>query len=116
MTPDEIKQIIETIEQTDDSNALYVVISVLVVLAPVLVWAIRIILKNSIEDIVDKGVTPQIELLEKTFKRDREANEQMFNIMEMHIDELRHVKFQQTEMSKRIEANETNIETLKNAG
>lgn len=113
MTPEEIKQIAETIENSSDSSGLYIVISILIVLAPVLIWAIRIVLKNTVEEIVDKGVTPQIDLLEKTFKRDQEANEQMFNIMEMHIDELRHVKIEQEEMKRRIGANQDQIQEMK---
>ncbi len=113
MTPEDIKQVVDAVASSGDNTLVYVLTSIAAVLVPVIIWASKIVFKKTIDQVVDEAITPQIELLEKTFERDNKAQEQMFSIMEMHIEELRHVKFEQEEIKRKVKINEEDIERIR---
>jgi len=113
MTPEDVQYITDLVSKEENNTVLYVIISLFVVLTPVVIWAAKIIFKKTVDQVVDEAIKPQIELLEKTFERDNKANEQMFSIMEMHIDELRHIKFEVESNKKEISSNKEDIRRLK---
>jgi len=109
MTPAELEQLSIVLKNESDPNTVWIIISVLILLTPVIIWAIRIIFRNTVKDIVNDAIKPQIELLEKTFDQNKKQADQMFSIMEMHIDELSHIKNEQREIKTKVESNEKNI-------
>jgi len=109
MTPSELEQLSIVLKNESDPNTVWIIVSVLILLTPIIIWAVRIIFRNTVKDIVEDSITPQIELLEKTFEQNRMQAGQMFSIMEMHIDELSHVKNEQREIKTKVESNEKNI-------
>ena len=102
MTPSEVEQIADAIKEADNSNTIYVVVSILIVLLPILLWAGRIIFKKTISQVVEDSVQPQVDLVKELVDVRHQENQQLFNIMEMHIDELRHVKLEQNEIKERV--------------
>jgi len=109
MTPAELEQLSIVLKNEYDSSTVWIIVSVLILLTPVIIWAVRIIFRNTVKDIVEDSITPQIELLEKTFDQNRKQSDQMFSIMEMHIDELSHVKEEQRLIKTKVDSNEKNI-------
>lgn len=109
MTPTELQDLAQILKDDSNPHTVWIIVSVLVFLTPVIIWAVRIIFRNTVKDIVEDSVKPQIELLNKTFKQNKDQSEQMFRIMELHIDELIHVKQEQIEIKSRVKKNEENI-------
>lgn len=103
MKPEQVELLVNAIEHENNSTWLYVLISLLVILGPLLIWAVRIVFRASISDLINKSIKPQIELLEESFETNKKANTQMFTIMEMHIEELRHIKENVTKNTEEIE-------------
>ena len=102
MSPEELKEITEALNNADNSETIYVITSVLIVLIPVLLWAGKIIFKKTLSQVVKESVEPQIDVVKDLIEVRKKENEQMFKIMEMHIDELRRVKFEQNEIKERV--------------
>lgn len=109
MTPSELEQLSIVLKNESNPNTVWIIVSVLILLTPVIIWAVRIIFRNTVKDIVEDSVKPQIELLEKTFEQNRKQADQMFSIMEMHIDELSHIKNEQKDIKMKVDNNEKNI-------
>jgi len=102
MTPTEVEQIASAIKEADNSNTMYVIVSILIVLLPTLLWAGRIIFKKTISQVVEDSVQPQFNLVKELVDVRHQENKQLFDVMEMHIDELRHIKLEQNEIKERV--------------
>jgi len=102
MTPTEVEQIASAIKEADNSNTMYVIVSILIVLLPSLLWAGRVIFKKTISQVVEDSVKPQVNLVKELVNVRHQENQQLFDIMEMHIDELRHVKLEQNHIKERV--------------
>jgi len=110
MTPQEIELLLnslgETLKTEESSNGpIYVFISVIVTVAPFVFRYFKKIFVSSIEKVMEIHV---------------ERMNEMFRIMEMHIDELSHVKIEIEEqkekhniLDKKVEVNKTLIQSIK---
>jgi predicted esterase YcpF (UPF0227 family) len=114
MEPQEIKNIIDELNKTENWNFVYFCLAIFSALAPLLVWATRITFKRTISQIVDKTIAPQMELVKEVINQGKTESDQMFRIMEMHIDELRHIKIEQEEIKRRVNKNSKDIKEIKN--
>lgn len=100
MTATEIEQIANAVKGAaeQDQGLLYILISVLIAAGPVAVRYLRNGFKKEVESVVEKTIEPIKDLI----KARHEENEKMFTIMQLHIDELTHVKKVQQDHSERI--------------
>jgi len=109
MTPEEIEILLnslgETLKTEESSNGPNVFISVIVTVAPFVFRYFKKIFVSSIEKVMEIHV---------------ERMNEMFRIMEMHIDELSHVKIEIEEqkekhniLDKKVEVNKTLIQSIK---
>lgn len=102
MKPEEIEQIVEAIEKADNSNIIYVSVSILVALIPVFLWVGKMVFKKTIAQVVEDSVQPQVDLVKDIVQSNRKDNDNLYRIMEMHIDELRHIKVEQEGIKQRV--------------
>ena len=116
MTPQQIEELIKALDKSDSGNdILYVLLSVfLFVVVPVLLWAMKIITKNTVNKVVTKAVedstkavtksvNPKISLMQDLLtQRERETEKRFL----LHIEEIRYL----TKMSRRTESKLDDIE------
>jgi len=115
MTPEEIELLAKTIENASeqDNSLTYVVLSGVALFAPIMALIQRFSIKKAVSKVIEDSVKPQIKIIEKMNKATEKSTEQMFAVMEMHIDELRHMKFEHEDIKKKVSSNTNEINKLK---
>ena len=100
MTAEELQKLGDAVHEAsnDGSGPIWVLLSVMIAAAPIIVRYLKKAGVKAVTDVVQKTVEPIKELIETRHKE----NERMYTIMEMHIDELKEVKVKQGEHSERI--------------
>jgi len=116
MTAAEIELLANTIEEAtrQDNSLIYVVISIVTLIAPMMALIQKYSLKKTTSKLIRETVTPQIDLIKRMNEASDKSNTQMFAIMEMHIEELRHVKSEHEIIKKKVSHNTDEIRKLKN--
>jgi len=89
--------------------------AILLLIIPALAWVTRKLWAGAITKVITDAMKPQMDLFEKKMDQDQEYNVKMFEVMNMHIEELVHFKEKHEELEKKVEGNTNEIEKLKNA-
>jgi len=89
--------------------------AILLLVIPALAWVTRKLWASAITKVITDAMKPQMDLFEKKMDQDQEYNKKMFEVMNMHIEELVSVKDKQEQLEEKVKENTTEIDKLKNA-
>ncbi len=114
MKPEEVEQIAEAIGSNNNSDLIYGLIGLIVLIAPLLMWLGKNIMKKVVDQVVTDTVDPQIHLMKELLGVREKETETFLGIMNMHIEELRYVTKELRIHEERIDDNEDRIKDLEN--
>jgi len=112
MNPEEVKQIAEAIGTNNNSDLIYGVIGLIVLIAPLLMWLGKNIMRKVVDKVVTDTVDPQIHLMKELLGVREKETQTFLSIMDMHIEELRYVTKELRIHEDRIDTNEGKIKEL----
>jgi hypothetical protein len=121
MTKEELELLAKTIEEASNNDGLiYTIIIALTVTAPLIAFIFKSAFKKAVNKVITETIAPQIKLVRDIVDARKTEQEQMFSIMEMHIEELRHIgekqlnlEDAQNKIKKKVASNTRAIKIIK---
>jgi len=96
----------------NNSDLIYGVIGLIVLIAPLLMWLGKNIMRKVVDKVVTDTVDPQIHLMKELLGVREKETQTFLSIMDMHIEELRYVTKELRIHEDRIDTNEGKIKEL----
>lgn len=112
MSQEEIKQLSEVLGNNNNSDLIYSLIGLIVLIAPLLLWVGKIIMRKVVDQAVGDTVEPQIDLMKELLSVREKETQTFLGIMDMHIEELRYVTKELRIHEERIDENEERISKI----